>query len=342
MGNNAESPARDMFFDTCKYLLIILVITGHELEGYKHLHGWMEYLYSFIYLFHMPFFAFISGYFSKRLTINKLTKGSLLLIESFIILQVGFLWLRNHEIPDMESIFSPWYAPWYLLSLFWWRLAAFLCLKVKRPVCCLSIAVVTGLFSGFLYGNVAPTSFLSMVRTLVFLPFFIAGLYTLPAYLRIIRQLNHLPFIMIVLLVGCSLLFFNVNDLNIIEYGNGFHWNEFPVSESVLLFGKRLYFFGSAGLLVVSFLNLTPVLKKCAGFGSKTMFFFSYHIFLLIFLNYYVRRWFHIIHPGWWYPLFCVVVTVVVLNVCSGFRLFYYLLNPISSLVEVIRGKRDK
>lgn len=331
-----------MFFDTCKYLLIILVITGHVLDSYKHLHDWMGYIYSFIYLFHMPFFAFISGYFSKRLTVGKLIKSSLSLLESFVILQVGFLLLRNHEMPDLASIFSPWYAPWYLMSLIWWRWIAFACLKVKRPLVCIGIASSIGLFSGFLYGTIEPTSFLSMARTWTFLPFFIIGLYTTQSHICSIREWNHLPFYLIIVLVAVSLLFLNGDNLNFIEYGNGFHWKEVPEAESLWLFGGRSYFLVSALLLILCFLNLTPTLKICAGFGSKTMFFFSYHIFLLIFLNYYVRRWCHIVYSDWWYPLFSVIITVIILNLFSKFGLFTWLLNPVSFLITAIRRRRNK
>lgn len=340
MGNNMEKAGRDMFFDTCKYLLIIMVIAGHVLDSYKHLHPWMEYVYSFIYLFHMPFFAFISGYFSKRLTIRKLTKSSLLLLESFIILQTGFLLLRNHELPDWNSVFTPWYAPWYLMSLIWWRWIAFCCMKINRPALCMTIAILISVFSGFLYGTIAPTSFLSMARTWVFLPFFIGGLYLTKRHIQMIREFNHIPFLITILLIAVSLYFLNGIELNAIEYGNGFHWKDIPAADSMALFTIRLYFLGSAALLTLSFLNLTPALKFCAGFGSNTMFFFSYHIFLLIFLNYYVRRWLHITHPDWWYPLLSVIITVFILNLCSGFKVFYKLLNPVSSVITFLRNKR--
>lgn len=327
---------RDTFFDTCKYLLIILVIAGHFMDSYKHLYGWMEYIYSFVYLFHMPFFAFISGYFSKRLTRKKLLKGSLMLLESFVILQIGFLWLRNEEFPEWRSVFSPWYAPWYLMSLIWWRFAAYICLNAGHPKLCVSIAIAIGLFSGFLTGSIEPTSFLSLIRTCAFLPFFIIGLYASPELIVLLRKYHHAPFIILLLVVALSLTAFNGQELNFVEYGNGFHWDTLPPVESFLLFGKRIYFFASAFILIICFLNLLPSLKQCAGFGSRTMFFFSYHIFFVLLFTYHLRPWLHIVHPGWWYPLLSLVLTVLSLNILSRYSIFTNFLNPISSLLKLL------
>lgn len=342
MVNNLQTSGRDTFLDTCKYLLIILVIAGHFLESYKHLHWWMEYLYSFIYLFHMPFFVFISGYFSKHVTVKKLINSTFLLLETFIVLQVGFLWLRDDEWTEWRAIFSPWYAPWYLLSLIWWRWAAWFCLQINRPGICLSAAIIIGICSGFLNGNAEPTCFLALARTCIFLPFFIAGLYCTPERIRTIRQWSQLRMVIPLLIIVLSLTLFYGKEFNLIEYGNGFHWNEVSPVESLRLFGERLYFLLSASILIVCFLNLLPTLRSCSGFGSRTMFFFSYHIFFIILFNYNLRRWWHIAHPDWWYPLACIILTVICLNLLSRFTIFTRLLNPVTSLIRFLHTRGQK
>lgn len=341
MVNNVQS-GRDTFFDSCKYLLILLVIAGHIMESYKHLYGWMTNLYSFIYLFHMPFFAFISGYFSKRVTVRKEMKGTLLLLESFLILQTGFLLFYNKDWPEWRAVLSPWYAPWYLLSLVWWRWIAVICLRMNKPWLGMSLAVIIGIGSGLLSGHFKPTSFLSMARTCIFLPFFMAGLYMSHLQIQMIRRLNHLPFLALAGIIALSITLFRPEDLNPVEYGNGFKWGEVSLTTSLQLLGMRLYFFSSAALLIVSFLNLWPDLKRCAGFGAKTMFFFSYHIFFVLLFNYYLRRWLHIYHPGWWYPLTGFTLTVLCLNVLSRFPVFSKLLNPVSSGILFFKSGSKK
>lgn len=290
----------------------------------------------------MPFFVFISGYFSQHITFNKLIRSTFLLLETFIILQIGFLLLRNETWPEWRAIFSPWYAPWYLLSLIWWRWTAYVCLKIQHPTLCLWIAIIIGLFSGFLNGATEPTSFLAMARTCLFLPFFIAGLYTTSDNIKKIRQQPHTPYVILCLIVAASLTFFSRNDFNLIEYGNGFHWNTIPHTESFILFGERIYFLLSATILIVCGLNSLPSWKVCAGFGAKTIFFFSYHIFFIIFFNYTLRRWIHFPHLDWWYPLSAIILTVFCLNFLSRFSIFTKLLNPINSLAGIIFKQKEK
>ena len=58
---------RDYLMDNIKALLLFLVAFGHTLDVYKGDGGIELYLMKYIYLFHMPMFAFITGYFTKDL-----------------------------------------------------------------------------------------------------------------------------------------------------------------------------------------------------------------------------------------------------------------------------------
>ena len=54
---------REYRFDNAKFILILLVVFGHILE---HFQGrYVPGIYRTVYLFHMPMFIFISGYFAK-------------------------------------------------------------------------------------------------------------------------------------------------------------------------------------------------------------------------------------------------------------------------------------
>ncbi|WP_010234461.1 acyltransferase family protein [Clostridium arbusti] len=57
---------RDYYFDNIKLLLITLVVIGHVIEPLINTYSNFRLLYFFIYAFHMPLFAFISGYFLKN------------------------------------------------------------------------------------------------------------------------------------------------------------------------------------------------------------------------------------------------------------------------------------
>lgn len=57
---------RDSQMDNIKAILLFLVALGHTLDVYKDVWNVNMYLMKYIYLFHMPLFAFITGYFTKN------------------------------------------------------------------------------------------------------------------------------------------------------------------------------------------------------------------------------------------------------------------------------------
>ena len=65
---------RNEVLDGLKFLLIVLVAVGHFSEPYRYTHTIVLGGYSVIYLFHMPLFILLSGYFSKHITREKIKK----------------------------------------------------------------------------------------------------------------------------------------------------------------------------------------------------------------------------------------------------------------------------
>ena len=56
---------RKAYYDNAKFLLVFLVVLGHFIQSYIHDNKIIFTLYTTIYLFHMPAFILISGYFAK-------------------------------------------------------------------------------------------------------------------------------------------------------------------------------------------------------------------------------------------------------------------------------------
>ena len=56
---------RSSYWDNMKGLLILLVVFAHFLDAWIQKFSVVRLVYSTIYVFHMPAFVFISGYFGK-------------------------------------------------------------------------------------------------------------------------------------------------------------------------------------------------------------------------------------------------------------------------------------
>lgn len=78
---------RDDRIDSVKYWLIVLVITGHVFQCFKGIPT-CKLMWDWIYLFHMPLFIFISGYFSQKKSKKVLKTIIWKLVEPLIIYQI--------------------------------------------------------------------------------------------------------------------------------------------------------------------------------------------------------------------------------------------------------------
>ncbi len=99
---------------------IVIAVGGFEL-----------YLMKYIYLFHMPVFAFVTGYFSKNLEKSRNNAVEKCLIP-YIVLQGAYIIVANLLMAlglasfnsDIfnSSILLPSSAFYYLLAVFFWKL----------------------------------------------------------------------------------------------------------------------------------------------------------------------------------------------------------------------------
>lgn len=163
---------RDLLFDNIRGILIFLVVLGHSLEYFRLDNIVGEYIYVFIYQFHMPVFVFISGFFSKNLK-----KGRDTALTTFAIPFIGFNTVLNLISfllgqTDKFEIFNPGWTMWYLFSMFIWRLLLPDLVRVKKIFV---ISLIVGLFYGFFneFG-----AYMSLARTIGYFPYFIAGFLT--------------------------------------------------------------------------------------------------------------------------------------------------------------------
>lgn len=115
----------------------------------------------------MPVFCFLSGYFSKNTE-----KASRNAIFDYLLPYLLFNWLYVTLVEKVPiyTVAIPEFLYWYLLSMFVWRLISPVLTRV-RFILPLSIAAAVAVgFAGEI------DTYLSLSRTIAFLPYFVAGL----------------------------------------------------------------------------------------------------------------------------------------------------------------------
>lgn len=169
--------------------MIFLVLFCHFIEAMYA--SWQDdlvtrYLDFFIYLFHMPVFVFISGYFSKKCDSENYYKKTIsnylipYLLFNFIY---GLIDFGGSVGGSIAGILYPRWTLWFLLSLFMWKI-------MVKPFSMFKgafwLSVLISLYVGFTGMEV----FMSLSRTFCFFPFFLAGFLIPEQYIEKVRSLN--------------------------------------------------------------------------------------------------------------------------------------------------------
>ncbi|MCQ2976512.1 MAG: acyltransferase family protein [archaeon] len=152
-------------YDNLKGLGILLIVFGHCLYG---LPGIAATIRQGIYIFHLPLFFFVAGYFS-RIRPDIIEKSTKRLLIPYIVLSIiSFLFC----IPAYTTgtlFFNPYGGLWFLLSLYSMKLLLPILNKLKHPVI---ITFIIALLVGFIKIN---GEILFTTRTFSFLPIFMLG-----------------------------------------------------------------------------------------------------------------------------------------------------------------------
>lgn len=189
-----EEKKRNCFFDNVKGIAIILVFFTHLLELLPP-EDPVVYLTFLFYSFLMCLFAFCSGYFSVHLTPRKALAN---LLYPYLIWQTLYYFfmiiLLNTDYLNVSYLnyTFPIWLTWYLLSSFLWFLILplFRAQTPRGALWSLAAAILAGLAVGF---DKSVHRYLSLSRTLVYFPFYLAGYYLRTqkaALLRVRDRLN--------------------------------------------------------------------------------------------------------------------------------------------------------
>lgn len=270
---------RNILLDNLKGILIFLVVFGHSMELIRDDFITARIIYIFIYLFHMPVFVFISGYFSKNIIKGRNTAvKSLLMIFLFFNTIWNTIALLSGKI-DVFSFLIPGWALWYILSMFFWKMMLPDLLKIKRVfILSLIFGVIARLFSDF-------GTMMSLSRTITFLPFFLAGYFSSDIEIRKIKSDSKVVSIIILIIVGIFAIFLGVSKVIPTELlwadrpYNSFDMGTIPsIISSVVS-----YIIGFTSIYAL--INLAPT-RECAlsKIGRNTFPVYILHTYLVVLL----------------------------------------------------------
>jgi fucose 4-O-acetylase-like acetyltransferase len=168
----AAPKQRVPFWDNARFLCVTLVVIGHGIQRLIAESDNALIVYLFIYAFHMPAFAIISGYFSKPGPPNARQMMRVItdIIVPYVIMET--IWTIVKFVVEGSSRFNPTepsWTLWFLLALGIFRLILPYLALLRFP---LLIAVVMSVSVGY-FDNVDST--FSLSRAIGILPFFIIG-----------------------------------------------------------------------------------------------------------------------------------------------------------------------
>ena len=268
-----SSKQRDYLFDNYKAFLIVLVVIGHFIEKSYDNNLFLTTLKWLIVSFHMPAFIFISGYFSKRRLPFRVLISKLVIPYLIFEILYYFLYVVIIHKPTGLYLMYPKFSLWYLQALFFWRV---LTAYVKKIPHYMIFTIAAGLLIGCsgISGNL-----LSIPRTLVFFPFFLAGTDFNREKLTLLRTRRNR--ILAVILIAAFTVFLILNPYcrtvsPKVFYGRyNYHFLGQTVTEGILC-RCVCYLIGFAMTLAVALLMSGR--KTCYSYiGTRTMAVYLFH-----------------------------------------------------------------
>lgn len=165
MCEKRSSLNRSSYWDNIKGTLILLVVFGHVLMEQTAGGDTARQTVRYIYMFHMPAFVFVSGFFGKSERSRSFESILRLVFLYFVFNSLMGFW-RGF---GTQTLLTPLVSYWYLPALIAWRVSAHRLANAKHI---LAILFAVAVFIGFLPGI---DNTLAATRILAYYPFYMAG-----------------------------------------------------------------------------------------------------------------------------------------------------------------------
>lgn len=326
---NVISKERNYWLDNAKFFLILLVVVGHFIEGFIGNEIIRE-IYCFIYLFHMPLFIFITGFFSKN---TKNTKSRVIgFLVLFLIMQIIELIITKKRF----TLVNPCFAIWYLQAIAVYNLIIPIIDKSK-PIIALTISIIIGLVIGF--DNYA-TTIGSLSRIFVMLPFFVLGYFAKEKDINKLKDKKAIIFSVIflaILIISMPTITSQIKKLPELL------WAKVPYQRMDV--GNLGVFYRGAWYIIsfitsFSILSIIPKrkIKYISEFGTRTLQVYCLHIIIyLIFKDTYV---YEKINTSTEY--YCLIPLSIILTIVLSLKVFSYPFDLIMRKKKSIYNKKTK
>lgn len=296
----AVKPARARWFraDNIRYILLFNVIAEHMLTQTGFVPGqvapvnisahWLvTVIVCWSRMITMPGFCFISGYFSKKG--DKCYQSAIFdFLVPYLIFNSLFALCYGTSAPN---IFTPTFAYWYLMCMFFWKLLTKALQQIKYIV---PISFVAALLVGAFCSDVG--HFMSVSRTIGFLPFYLVGMKLSREDVAKIEKLPKLPVFLITMAVMAVWGWLNVKSVFHIDFY--YYWTPYAGDPAHPEFANYAYGIGKglllrAGGYAVSFLLIIflfvlvpdrslPIMRDG---GTRTMVPYLLHTYVIMFMR---------------------------------------------------------
>lgn len=158
-----NTKTRSAYWDNIKGFLMLLTVFAHILYQLQDSSVVINSICDYIYMFHMPAFVFVCGYFGKSEHSHSFEAIIKLIFLYFIFNSImGFIY-------GLDPLLTPKYSYWFLIALAVWRLTAHRIAQFKEIQLILFAAAV---FAGF-FDSIDNT--FAAARIIGFYPFYMAG-----------------------------------------------------------------------------------------------------------------------------------------------------------------------
>jgi len=331
-----DNQERVDFFDNAKFLLISLVVLGHLIEPFRDNSPFFRSIYIVIYLFHMPCFIMLSGYFAKK------REKSFELIK-FLLLYILFQIIFTFAAKVKLELLHPLWILWYLFAWIIWNLSLKF-IPEKRKVLIVISAFIIGLVVGY---HPDISYYLSLSRIISLYPFFLLGYYSdtwwiwkkKRTYQTLILKMSGIILLSSFFLI-VYLTFTNIDPYKFIYYSYPYNDTESPLSIAWLF---RLASYGASTITGFAFFLLVPQKKMFfTRYGRNTLQVYLLHACVLYPL--YGIDLIHKINTPFDKLLLLIVGFIMIIFLCSPiisflYRKIEYLVDPKKQIYNYLNKK---